>query len=291
MLVALDIRIAQIVGSTRLPVLGKTLQNLKRRMINMSEAFINEQVSAVEGMKFTSRKRSGVFPFVTTLPLFIEHMEKSVKHAPKESSTARNVLNQAYERITAAIFGSLDALLREAERSADEKERINASVMNLQNGYHLVSQLTAIPGPAVEASLNLARKRYDNHLHLYAQLSLQRALPRLYDFFDGISATLSNTPAEEVAFHAAYNKASARRVLSAQGIREIRKAIELVHGRVMKHFPVEAHLRQVVWRTCQERFVNDSTEWAEYLKRVYPGSDLQLSYTIADAMALFSDSR
>lgn len=106
-----------------------------------------------------------------------------------------------------------------------------------------------------------------------------------------MAAVLSNTPAEEVAFHAAYNKASARRMLAAHGIREIRKAIELVHGRVMKHFPVEAHLRQVVWRTCQERFVADSGEWSDHLQRVYPGSDLQLSYTVGDAMALFSDTR
>lgn len=164
-------------------------------------------------------------------------------------------------------------------------------VWRLENGYHLVSQLTALANPAVEASLRLAQKRYDHHLHLYAQLSLQRVLPRLYDFFDGMGTALNNTPAEEVAFHAAYNKASARRMLAAHGIREIRKAIELVHGRVLKHFPVEAHLRQVVWRTCQERFVADSSEWSRNLGRVYPRSDLQLSYTGDDAMTFFSDTR
>lgn len=132
MLVVLDVRLAQVAGSAKLPVLTKTLQNLKRRLVSMAEAFISEQVGAVESMKFTARKRSGVFPFVTTLPLFVERMERTVRNAPREGGVARQVLNQAYERITAAIFGSLDALLREAERSADEKERINASVMNLR---------------------------------------------------------------------------------------------------------------------------------------------------------------
>lgn len=129
LLMALDHRLPSLQDD--LPVLAKILLSLKRRIIVSAEAFISDQVMAIDAMKFSARKRSGVLPFVSLFPSFIHRMEAALGGS-SPGGTARDLLNKGYERITAAIFRNLDALALEAERSADEKERINASVMNIR---------------------------------------------------------------------------------------------------------------------------------------------------------------
>jgi hypothetical protein len=159
----------------------------------------------------------------------------------------------------------------------------------LENAHYLVSQLDAIRSPAVEGSFKLAQDRFDQHLALYSSLSLHRFFGRLLEFFDGISTMLENTPPEEVAFHASYNKASAKRILQAYPVREVRKNLELVWTRVEKHFSEDREVRRVVWRAVQEYFIKVSTNFAEAIQKIYPGTDVQLGYTVADAMACFSE--
>lgn len=165
----------------------------------------------------------------------------------------------------------------------------------VENGHYLTSQLQDLRQQinAVESSLTMAKARYDRHLSLYSTLSLGRHLGRLMEFFEGMETLLltKNTPAEEVAFHASYNKASARRVLGAYSLREIRKALEALHLRVIKHFDGQPTLQQTVWRAVQDEFVKASSRWVEYLRQVYPesGADVQLPYSIDDARACFSE--
>jgi len=130
-LVALDLRIPQL--SHELPVLARILQTIKRRQLVVGDQFISDQVSIIEASKYSARKRSGVFPFVALFPQFLSRLESgTLRHAPQTAS-ARDVANRGYERITATIFRSLDVLAMQAERSNDEKERTNASVMNIRS--------------------------------------------------------------------------------------------------------------------------------------------------------------
>lgn len=130
LMVVLDLRIPELLSS--LSTLGKSLQNLKRRLAAVAEQFINDQVAAIDSIKFSARKRSGVFPFVAVFPTFLSRMETFLVEARPDSSV-REIMTRAYEKIIGAIFGSLDALQREAKQSADEKDLINASVMNIRN--------------------------------------------------------------------------------------------------------------------------------------------------------------
>lgn len=141
----------------------------------------------------------------------------------------------------------------------------------------------------MDASLSLAQTRYDHHLALYSSLSLHRFFGKLLEFFDGMEAILENTPPEEVAFHASFNKASAKRILQAYPVREVRKNLEMVWIRVEKHFADDRSLRGVVWKALQEYFVGRSTSFAESIQKVYPGADVQLSYTVSDVMVCFSE--
>ena len=152
-----------------------------------------------------------------------------------------------------------------------------------------MSQLNTIRTAGVEKTFESASTRYEEHLALYSSLSLHRVFTRLFDFFMGMAKLLENTPPAEVAFNALYNKASAKRVLQTYPVKEVRKSLEMVFARVQKHFADDKQLQQVVWRAVQDEFVRDSTAFADYIARVYPGTDLQLGYSVADAMACFAD--
>lgn len=129
LLVVLDHRIPELI--TTLPALGKSLQNLRRRLVVVTDQFISDQVAVIDSIKFSARKRSGVFPFVSIFPTFLVQMEALLVDTRPDSSL-RDIMMRAYERIIGAIFGSLDALQQEAEKSTDEKDLINASVMNIR---------------------------------------------------------------------------------------------------------------------------------------------------------------
>lgn len=142
MIVCLDLRIPQL--TTELPALVKILQSTKRRLLVVAEHFINDQVAVIDSMKFSARKRSGIFPFVSLFPTFIARMEKIVGSV-EPGCSSRDFMNKGYEKITTAIFRSLDALAEEADRSADEKERINASVMNIRKPVCFIRPLLMLP--------------------------------------------------------------------------------------------------------------------------------------------------
>ena len=135
MLMVLDLRIHQVQHD--LPVFAKVLISLRRRLLVVAEAFVVDQVAVIDAMKFSAKRRSGVFPFVSLFPTFITKMEMAMAKAPP-GGTARDFMNRGYERIISAIFRSLDALAAQAERGADDKERINASVMNIRTTPRLV---------------------------------------------------------------------------------------------------------------------------------------------------------
>lgn len=165
----------------------------------------------------------------------------------------------------------------------------------LENGQFLVSQLNnlrGLTGTAVEVSLTMAQARYDRHLALYAAFSLHRVFGRLMDFFAGIDTQLTTVPPEEVAFHPNFNKASARRVLTAFPAKEIKKGLEAVYGRVIKHFEGDSTLQQTVWRAIQDEFLRENKQWEAHITRVYPeggGDPVQLAYTLKDALAYFGE--
>lgn len=60
--------------------------------------------------------------------------------------------------------------------------------------------------------------------------------------------------------------------------------------RVEKHFVDDKALQQVVWRVVQDEFLKNSIEFSNSIQKVYPGTDVQLAYSVADAMACFSEA-
>jgi hypothetical protein len=173
----------------------------------------------------------------------------------------------------------------------DEKERINASVMNIQNGNHLISQLEGIRGtPAVAPVLEDARTRYSRHLTLYARLSLHRVFPRIMDLFSSIRDILASgaVPADEIAFRSEYSKAAAKTALARLTDRAVNEGLALVHSRVVKHFYSDPVLQRQVWDSLRSAFAAEIASFGEIISQVYAGQqDVSLVFNVSEAMRIF----
>ncbi len=141
MLVAVDQRLGLL--ERELPHLARLVMPLRNALLGRVDAFFAEQIAAIEAIKYSPRKRYGVFSFIGTLPLFVSHISSIVDGSLSgsqqaggsgakgwgECAIAKEYVAKGFERTSACIFRCLDVLSQEADRGGDEKERINASVM------------------------------------------------------------------------------------------------------------------------------------------------------------------
>lgn len=56
-----------------------------------------------------------------------------------------------------------------------------------------------------------------------------------------------------------------------------------------KHLSEESNLLQVVWRAMQEEFIRQYKMLEELIQQCYPGSMINLEFTIEDILHFFSD--
>jgi hypothetical protein len=282
----------------RLPEIGPEITametSLKTMMDQCSRAALEHtsaQVEAIKESRFSAKKRSGVFPFVSIFPKFVRVLERSIQNA-QPSGKARSIANTAYENISSAIFGSLTALTVEASQTEDEKDNLNANIMTLQNTFSLMDDLKSLGLPALEPVLKRSKEEFAKNLGSYAALSLPRVLGKLPDFFEAISKLLQNSSADEVAFHSACDKSSARRVIATLPPKELRKAVEALRDRVLKHFKVGSDgdaLVPLVWTAVSQHVKEKIDEYVQIIFQVYPASDIVLMFSSDDVISLFKE--
>jgi hypothetical protein len=193
--------------------------------------------------------------------------------------SARPLIDRYYEKIGQAIFDSFVELSAQVEES-DEKGHINASVMTIENSHYLFSKFSAMEFE--NASILASSKSfYEASLSSYARFSIYRVLGRYAEYFEGLSNLLKNTAPEEVAFTSTYSKATAKKVLFSMPLKDLRKAIDLLHQRVLKHFYSQTSLQAIVWTSLQEDFLQRERGIAANLEKVFPGSvDVKPAHSI-----------
>lgn len=282
----------------RLPEIGPEVAamevSLKTMMDRCSKAaleYTSSQVEAIKESRFSAKKRSGVFPFVSIFPKFVAVLERSIKTS-LPSGKARAIVNTAYDNISSAIFGSLTALTVEASQTEDEKDNLNANIMTVQNTFSLMDDLKSMNLPALEPVLKRSKEEFARNLGSYAALSLPRILGKLPDFFEAIKRLLQTSSAEEIAFHSAYDKTAARRVIATLPPKEVRKAIEAIHDRVLKHFKVGSDgdkLVPLVWNAVAQYVKEKTEEYVKIIFQVYPASDIVLMFSSDDITSFFRE--
>ncbi|KAG2186053.1 hypothetical protein INT43_002491 [Umbelopsis isabellina] len=287
MLVAMDTQCESCEGSDQEFAITM-LDFLRDRLEKMFEKFIEQQLRAIEETKITSKKRSGILPFIRVFPLFAVRLEAAGVGA-EPNSKVRALINSAYERVVNGMVSSLDAIARESDAGGDDKEQLNAHIMTIENMHHFYHELRAHKIAVLDRWVKHAKNQYETSLNSYIKVVIRRPLGRLLEFFEGVETMMKTSTAEEVSFHMNFNKAQLRKVIALYPAKEIKKSLEQLYKRVDKHFSEEEGLLQVVWRGIQEEFIRQHEKMEDLIRQCYPDANVSLEFTIQDLLAMMSE--
>jgi len=201
--------------------------------------------------------------------------------------SSRALIDRYYEKIGQVIFDSFIQLAGEVEE-IDEKGHINASVMTIENSYYLFKKLGE-SNLTLETILRSSKSFYETSLSSYARLSIYRAVGKYAEYFDGLTNLLKTTAPEEVAFTSTYSKASVKKVIQASPLKELKKSIELLRQRTLKHFHPHPNLTGIVWIAVKDDFLKRERGMKENLGKVFPGAvDVKPAHSIEDIDKYFT---
>ncbi|ORY34282.1 exocyst complex component Sec3-domain-containing protein [Naematelia encephala] len=257
------------------------------------DAFVNEQIRVIESARATAKKRRGVLFFVRHFPIFVEKIEAQLDEEASELPI-RNKVNDIYDRVVNAIFGSITHIAkvdRGELQNAEDKGQLNYHVIVIENMYHLTEDVTQLNTPALSVSLDRAQALYEENMTSYIRTMLRRYFGRIIDFFDGVERLLQTTPATEISLHSTHSRSTLKKVLKDVTAKDMRKAIDALSKRVDKHFydddtvsqdPRAVQLVGVVWRELCNKLKSEIARDEGYLKACYPDSGLSLDFGISD---------
>ncbi|KAI9190221.1 hypothetical protein H9P43_001654 [Blastocladiella emersonii ATCC 22665] len=229
---------------------------------------VEQQVKAVQEAKY-SKKRTGVLSFVRIYPRFVDRLVETVEAPPEP---VRRLLDNA-----------LDTVLRAVVQAIESLPVVDDEVLILENAMYLYGELRSGPAGSIAAlDDHLARLQAlsAKHADEYVAHLLQKAMGKLVDFVAGLEALLATQTPEEVAFHQAYAKAVAKKVVGAWNAKDVAKACEYVHRKIAKTLADPGVIDQV-WELAQRELerVHERTERVCFA--VYLG-EVEVEFTAAD---------
>lgn len=304
---------------------SSTLKILHDRCVEIANNLLSSQLEAIREAKITAKKRTGIFFFVSTFPIFIFKMDQilagveskfSVSGGEMASSPSIKVDDSLYKftqfingfckSIGMEIFKMLELLVLEASKSQDVKESLNASVMTIQNTNYLLSELGHFleeekkegkeegkRGQSMMELISLCRTEHVKHMQSYAEMSLMRLLGPVYQFFDRLQrAKGSMTSIQDVRLKSEFEKNGARRLLLEFTLKDWKRELETLITRVIKHFPTgtppEKQLCDTVWRNIIKKIEEITDRYEKLLKEVYE-DQVRLSWRYSDIVNLISN--
>ncbi|KAL1407120.1 hypothetical protein Q8F55_006534 [Vanrija albida] len=271
------------------------------------DQFIAEQVKTIDAAKASIRRRQGPFYFVKHFPVFVERIESQLDGC--EGLPIRDRVNGAYERVVAAVLGSLQhvsKIVGAEMASGEEKGQLYFHVVMIENLHLFVDEVSALDVPALDIFLQRAKGLYEENMKAYIKLMLRRGFARLIDFFDTVERLLKTTPANEVSVHDGCSKSNLKKVLKETTAKDMRKAVETMARRVDKHFneeetatgvgavvsgggssvtpsdPATAALIAAVWRELSAGLRREVERATTIMGKSYADSGLSLEYTAQD---------
>ncbi|CAG8761659.1 45201_t:CDS:10, partial [Gigaspora margarita] len=257
----------------------KVFRDVRKHCLEILDRFLNDQLKAIEDTKVTSKKRKGLVPFIRIFPRFVERIEHTMNGADKLE--IRNIVNSGYEKIVKMMFDCLEAISKDEESTADDREQLNAHIMTLENMHHFYTEIQTRGINVLKPFMKYARTSYDKHLEAYAKSVVRRPFGKLLEFFEGIESLLRTTSApEEVGFRLKYSK---------DALKKIRKDMISLYKRVDKHFTEEEGLLQVVWRNIEEEVIRCHERFTSIINKCYPDSNISLEFSIDDLLSYFSE--
>ena len=113
---------------------------------------------------------------------------------------------------------------------------------------------------------------YESSLSSYARLSIYYSIGRYAEYFDGLTNLLKTTAPEEVAFTSTYSKATVKKVIQSFPLKEVKKGIDALQQRVIKHFYPHQNLTEIVWNAVKNDFLSRERTLKDNLGKVFPGA-------------------
>ncbi|XP_030066604.1 exocyst complex component 1 [Microcaecilia unicolor] len=228
----------------------------------------------IEEAKVPGKKKIGILPFISRFKDFVVFSEDVFRNAEQ-----RRDLDKALGKLMDTVFNSINSL---------STLKVNANMVIMENFHHIYCFLSEMKIHSLESKRKEAKQRYSEHLDKYVIKHLGQPLQKLNCFLDGIKACIAQGLKEEdVSFQLAYSKQELRKVTEKYPGKEVKKSLEMLHGKILKHLSPEENLLPVVWHAMQQEFLRQYKEIEDMISRCYPGSGVAMEFTVQDVLNYF----
>ncbi|EJU00131.1 hypothetical protein DACRYDRAFT_101160 [Dacryopinax primogenitus] len=275
----------------------RLLEKQHRRMYQMYDRMIDEQIKAIEQTKLTTKKRIGAAHFIKYFPVFVSRVESQLVGC--EGMEIRNKVDGSYERLVTSMFECLQQMAKldgGDSQAAEDKGQLNYHVIMIENMSAFRSDMSQLEVSSTRQFVSRADAAYQENLEAYLRLILRRAFNRLMVFFDGVEKTLQVSSPQDVLTNSAFNKSSLKRVVKDFDAKDMRKIVDALFKRVQKHFDTAEGTAGTkgetsggsdpilpgVWKACEEEMVRQTERFYKLIRAVYADTGISLEYTIQD---------
>ena len=125
---------------------------------------------------------------------------------------------------------------------------------------------------------------YMQNLKEYVEWHVQYEMPKLTQFWDKLDQKLVNNNADELQFMVPKQEVVSTMKKTLPGLK---KNIENVYKRLMKHMPENHDLRHEVWRALQAYFMDRFKRFESQVTQCYHNLK-KLAVTVSDAEVMFA---
>uniref|UniRef100_A0A1B6CD43 Exocyst complex component Sec3 PIP2-binding N-terminal domain-containing protein n=1 Tax=Clastoptera arizonana TaxID=38151 RepID=A0A1B6CD43_9HEMI len=265
---------AQDTGSFLSMTFGSILVQVKRSY----DRYMQTQCKSIEDTKVNRKSKCGILPFVANFEEFAQTAETIFKDTER-----RTDLDKWYIKLVTTMFEVIPAIANDHHKTPPE-------VIKMENFHHLFSLLSQLKISVLDTQRKDAKQKYNDALKSYVTRYFGRPLEKLNQFFDGVQAKVAQGVKEsEISYQMAFSKQELRRVIREYPGREVKKGLDHLYKKVEKHLCEEENLLQVVWREMQKEFIQQYKYIEDLVQRCYPGSMINLEFSIEDILQFFSE--
>ncbi|KZF24941.1 hypothetical protein L228DRAFT_217317 [Xylona heveae TC161] len=285
-----------------------TLQKVHDHLVNLFTRFVDEQIRAIEETKVKIKKRKGVIAFMRVFPNFSTAIENMVPLVDdKDEYEVTDMINNAYQRISRAMFESLRVIAKEGPTAMaghgvqgqgagdpEDKEALNYHILLIENMNHYLNEVESRDSAVLESWREQAAREMAEHMELYIDAIIRRPLGKLLDFVESTEAVISATSdPTSIASRASHSRQTFKKIVSSYDIRELRRGVEALRKRVEKHFGeadepnLSAALVQKVLKECESRYLDVADRTRRIAETVYDGGAADIEWRKDDILNAF----
>jgi hypothetical protein len=287
-------------SQSNLDYLNALFQKLHGSLSKKFQAFVDEQIRAIEETKVKINKRKGVISFIRVFPGFSTAVENMVAGIDQTLSVRRTI-DREYDRILKTMFDSLKVIAREnpavsvsgPTADPEDKEALNFHILLIENMNHFVEETDARNLDVLEEWKETASKEYAEHMDLYLNAVMRRPLGKLLDHLENIEAQIQTGKSPSaIAAQPSNSKTIFNKILGGYDAKEVRKGIEALRKRVEKHFgdaddpTLSKELVGKVLKEC-ERFYGDVESRIGRVTTDVYGGDVLFEWPRAEVKSAF----